>query len=278
MSGAVQSSEVARKYELIYGQLANAAKHQLAVARGRAEFRPIDAYDSLVMRMHAEWHLFTSGTHLDLAAPASWREFGVEKTGTVADWITRWNDLYVRLAKQHIPAGCDVLFDLGCGWGHRCVDLWLGGVDIRYICGDRPAATQRAVFELEALFPRMRLEWMPFDFLKPNLVKVPAAKVCIYTCHAIEQVRDVGATWLDRVFNIYPDADVTGIHLEPVSWQIDPARTVDRAYAERHSYNRDLMEVLIHHPDVKLVRADADVYDQGDESFATSLIVWRRKQ
>jgi hypothetical protein len=162
-----------------------------------------------------------------------------------------YDGLYATVARrlQRLGGDADVVLELGCGWGRSLFELWLGGGPrrARYCAGEFTAAGRECAALLAGLEPALSLEVFAFDFHQPAY---PAAargrKLLVYTLHAIEQAPILRAEAVDGLLALAEE--VVGFHLEPVGWQLRPAGSAEaaagEAYARRHDYNRNLVELL----------------------------------
>jgi hypothetical protein len=216
----------------------------------------------------------------------AWRERGIARAANRHAWSLAQDRVVVEAAQRYIRPTCELVLDLGCGWGHRMVDVWLNGAAprARFAGGDRSTQSRDLVVALQGLFPAMPAEWFRFDFIDPNfeVVKGTPRDVCVLTCNAIEQVTYIGPTFFDRLLARYPGASITGIHVEPITFQIAECEgalpyvdiAIDRQYAEQRKYNMDLYPVVLAHPRLTVVAAEQAVLDAG-QGNSTSVLVWR---
>lgn len=287
----MQRDEIAAKYEHVYRSIYKAAVHFIANFDGTPE----ETYEALATAVPAIWStslwaqaLSVQGSpptnderqhaiHQFLSQPATWLEGSTKRTGTSAEFTAAADSLFVKAALPYAK-GSEHFIDLGCGWGHRMIDMYRAGLDALFFGGDRSKYSRLLTESAASLFPKMRCNWFQFDFLQPDLANADgeASKVCLYTCHAIEQVTTIGPGLIDAVLQRYPHAAITGIHLEPISFQMNPSRRSDLAYAERKHYNMDLYETVRMRRDLGIERAEPVILDAGDGN-ATSLLVWSRK-
>lgn len=293
-----QRQDVAGKYEGIYGQLCYVADAILSDDDIPARVR----YQQLKNTLPAYWTALTQlrpgetivlpppleilGRALQLGAePAQWRVRDVTVSGTAADYSRAMDSLAVDTLRRHVPAAAELVFDLGCGWGHRMFDAYLAGIApaAKYWGGDRSQASRFLVERIHTLFPDLRAGWFPFDFLHPDFDIVPGSprEVCLFTCHAIEQVTRIGTALFDRILARFPDSAITGIHLEPVTFQLEPgahgnAADVNYAYAKQRDYNLDLVAQLRGHPRIEMIASETGVLDRGGGN-ATSILIWKRR-
>lgn len=207
--------------------------------------------------------------------PESWTERGVKKAGSRAalsrDMDTFYTQEIIRYAQNH-----DLVLDLGCGWGHRMVNLYVSGANAQFIGGDRSQHSRSVNKAVTGLFPQMRAGWCPFDFTAPDFSGMPSAdRVCVFTVHAIEQVKSIGIALFDALLRRFPNSEITGVHLEPIAAQIDERCTGAAAYAAKREYNQDLF-ASAHHPQVEIVASEAVIFDLGDDN-PTSLLVWKKR-
>jgi hypothetical protein len=156
-----------------------------------------------------------------------------------------------RLIVEVLDSACrpdtGLVVELGAGWAWHLLDFWLasGPRDARYIAAEYTEAGRRAATRLAQLDPRLRFDAIPFDYNAPSLIGLEAAEhAVVYSQHSIEQIPRITPALFDAMRSVAPS--VTGIHFEPVGWQLHGgARTGTSAEnADRHDYNRNLVEVL----------------------------------
>lgn len=272
---STQRPDVAAKYEAIYEGLA-----LLAGQIGAHD------YQRLRQSLAAAWSTFSMDPRKYrpwLAEPVAWAEEGISLTGTRATWLDSYSKLFARAAAEHIAPETDLLIDLGCGIGHRMVDLHRAGVKARFAGGDLSRYSEALTRMFATMFPAMAADWFRFDFTAPDFhlcdvnSKTEPKRVVVFTCHAIEQVRRLGPATFDAVFKRFPDAEIAGIHLEPVSWQIDLNLTREREYATLREYNADLMDVLEDHKAIAVRHTEPVIYRQAGDWNPTSLVVWEKR-
>jgi hypothetical protein len=282
-----QREDVAKKYEAIYELIDMVVAAVIKAFPGP----PREVYARLKMAAPGAWvtynWIWTQGKkpsqkeqqeYVDahFAEPVEWSDYGVRKSGPRIDSIRASEALFAKAIAERL-AGCDLVFDLGCGWGHRMVDVHLAGLHAQFIGGDRSPASGRIIASLASVFKDGRFGWFQFDFLKPDFSAVAAAprKIGVYSIHAIEQVEILGPAVFDALLRRFPDVPIHGVHIEPVAFQIDPAREKEFLYAQGKRYNTDLYEVLRTHPGLELTEVLPDIHDLGD-SNTSSLIAWTR--
>lgn len=287
---ARQRPEIQEKYEKLYGLLKICAEASLKSAGtdGPATFR------RLKESLPAIWALLmeSGGGPVARILPmidaynaraCEWYESGVKIAGTNLGWDQTSTRVLVKALTAHLPANCDLVMDLGCGWGHRMVDLWLGGgpATAEYRGGERSGPGLEIIDLLGRVLPGMNIVGFPFDFLAPDFTAVQGdpSSICVYTYLAIEQVRYLGPALFDKLLERFPKADITGVHLEPFGFQAfsadDPNFAMDRDYATAHGYNLDLFEQVSRHPRLKIIDAETGLLGQG-RGNAIGLLVWRR--
>ena len=278
-----QRKDIKQKYEVIYHQVAQVVENAVS-----SDTDPIRTYLNLKVQADAAWGTMSWLMQSDKKGlpPAAeqtafmnafpmqrltWAERGQYKEGTRADWVASHSALFSQSYLAHIPK-CDLVLDLGCGWGHRMADLYLAGLRTPTIGGDRSPDCRRAVTALAKLFPDIDMDWFQFDYLAPDFTALPDAfHTCVYSCHAIEQVATLGPALFDRLLEKYPL--VSGVHIEPIAFQIDASRVQDHLYAKRKAYNLDLYETIRSHPRLKVLHSEPAIMDMGAGN-ASSLLVW----
>ncbi len=181
-----------------------------------------------------------------------------------------------------------LVVELGCGWGLNLADLHLSGGprDAAYVGLDLSSegiACLRMLARLEGA-PK-RLTGGPFNFLQPDYSMLPRAggHALVFSFHAIEQIKTIPEAAITGLFGI---ADrVTGVHHEPVGWQIREARGLPpadcgatRESSARYGYNENLWSVLSgleRTGQIRAVKAVPDIFGHKRKN-ASSLIVWER--
>lgn len=288
-----QDPRVAPKYEMLYGVLHTYARSLLA---SLPSGDPAATFVQLRDKLQAAWDvILDAGGEISreeferrcaafLATPRSWMEQGRRVDGTQLDQIRAWTRLHTNAVRAHSPADCDMILDLGCGWGHRLWDVYThGGPRNAAYWGLERAAPGLATARLVAtLFPAVETGFAPFDFMNPDFTAVAGApkSIVVYSFLAIEQVFRLGSGLFDALRARFPDATITGIHLEPIGFQAfsgDPAWDTDLRYAMEHRYNIDLYDQVRLHPALSISAFETRVFDEGLGN-STSLLVWRSRQ
>jgi hypothetical protein len=294
VNSGTQRADVADFYEAVYALLARTAA---AIAADRSvpsemkflRFKEVlpGAWAALSRRKVNEnvgLNELLAAAAECMAQPFTWIHNGQTVAGTLESYH-QFVDVFLRdIIVRHAPPECDLVIDLGCGWGHRMFDVWLGGGPRRalYAGGDRPNASRDCIAQIAPFFPSMRVDAFRFDFLNPSFYPLPydAKDVFVYSVHAIEQIERLGPALFRSLLASYPGARITGVHLEPAMFQLpgaesaDPARwRLDRDYAVRWRYNQDLVEQLASNPSIKIQVAEPSglTVPKGN---GTALLVW----
>jgi hypothetical protein len=183
----------------------------------------------------------------------------------------------------------DAVIELGAGWGRNLFLLHLSGrIPAKTaLYALEFAETARLAGTLVAnAVPAVPFKALPFDYHAPDYSSIPAsdAPTVVASIHSAEQIpmmsRDVFMKLIARRPNL------TGIHLEPVSFQIPADRRGFRtaqtsaAYAEQHDYNRNLWTLLTTLESdgvLKIEDVVTDVLGLNPKNPAT-LIRWRAKR
>jgi hypothetical protein len=281
-----QRENIKEKYEFIYGNVAEIVEAVIASSRVPAH----QTYATLKRAVPAGWVLAIwmrqrqgaptveqQRDYVDayLAEAAAWEEDGERKSGTRIDYMVSTDAFFAKTFAQRLT-DCDLILDLGCGWGHRMVDVHLQGVNAQFVGGERSPHANGIIKALAALFPSARLGWFAFDFLNPDFsaVAATAKKIGVFSCHAIEQVEILGPALFDALLARFPDAELTGVHIEPISWQIDRSCTAEHAFAQRLQYNTDLLAVVQNHPSLRVTEVKSIIHNGYDHN-PSSLLTWR---
>ncbi len=292
-----QRSDVAAKYEGYYQAMANVIRAVLAspeIDRGRK-------FDFLKMLMPSVWNGMASGTLASKvtpdsllalaadynAAPCTWEERGTRKERTRVDYHQAEDEACTGNVLKFAPADCDLIFDLGCGWGWRTFSLWPAGGPRKalYAAGDQASGSQACIEALKPLFPEMKAQGFSFDFLAPDFGAFPDAArgVLVFTFCAIEQVERIGSALFDALLERFPASNIVGVHIEPVSFQIPSWSTNnpdavarDLKYAQERRYNQDLYRQIADHPRLDLVTAVPGLFDTLAGN-SRALLVWKNR-
>ncbi len=187
-------------------------------------------------------------------------------------------DLIQRILLDGCTPETRLVVELGSGGGMNLLNLHLwGGPRVPY-CALEPTESGRACTEiLAALDPGLDLTTASFDFEQPDYDVLPRvdAHVLVFTVHSIEQVTELPREVITGLFDL--GASVTGVHFEPVGWQIldEPDRS-SHEYALRQRYNRNLWALLQELEAGGEVTVDTVVPDLFGDKYKNpgTLIVW----
>lgn len=141
------------------------------------------------------------------------------------------------------------IVELGSGHGLNLCDIYCRGGPARatYFGLELTGSGRRCLETLSALDQEFKCQSLFFDFNAPDLgpIRDVTGHLVVFTVHSIEQIPNIGS---DLFRTLVGAADsVSGVHLEPVGWQVSAPRDSafsTREYAERRGYNLDLFEVL----------------------------------
>lgn len=141
----------------------------------------------------------------------------------------------------------ELVADLGSGWGHNLLSVWLSGGphDALYVAAEYTESGRRAAATLAALEPALHFQAVPFDYLAPDLSMLDRVQhAVVSSVQSIEQIARVTPALFEQLYAL--GERVSAVHLEPLGWQLgeegDGISTPD--YAERHDYSRNFVEVL----------------------------------
>jgi len=172
-----------------------------------------------------------------------------------------------------------LVVELGAGWAWHLLSLWSGGGPgtATYVAAEYTAAGRRAAARLAALDARLRFRAVEFDYREPDLRTLGRVQeAVVFTQHSVEQVDGLPDSLFTTIRGL---ADrVTCVHFEPVGWQCEAGGRAgsSRAYAERHAYNRDLVQRLRAEQAAGrlTIRTIATEVVGVNPDNATSVIVW----
>lgn len=177
----------------------------------------------------------------------------------------------------------DSIVELGCGYGQNLFKIFYngGGVDLKYFGGEFTKSGVEMARKLANIEPNMKAEFFHFNHLKPKFDKKFdfGERVLVFTCHTIEQVREIPDNWFKVVANIAPF--VRCIHAEPFGFQIaslGEASQKHKEYFIKNGWNLNFAKML------KKAGENGDIiiedalleYSCGTDPFnPTSIAVWR---
>jgi hypothetical protein len=171
-----------------------------------------------------------------------------------------------------------LVLELGSGPGYRVLGTWLaGGPEALYVGAEYTAPGRDASELLAARDPQLRFRALPFDYYAPDLTSLGRHRhAVVFTAHSVEQIPSLPASVIDAIRGVADS--VTVLHFEPVGWQFNgdtPGSSI--AYAERHDYNRNLVDLLLDQEaagNIEILTSIRDVM-ANNPANSTSLIAWR---
>ncbi len=182
----------------------------------------------------------------------------------------------------------DAIVELGAGWGRNLFLTYFAGAGneaTQYYALEYAETARQATRLLARLDQRLSIDALPFDYHVPNFEDIPksAAPTVLATVHSVEQIPYLSeAVFMDFLLR---RPNTSGIHIEPVGWQLPPEVMKGRqarssaAYAEKHDYNRNLWQTLTNLEaagHIKVTDVMPDIVGQNLDNPAT-LIRWTRR-
>ncbi len=157
--------------------------------------------------------------------------------------------LLIRAVAAQCRPDTGLVVELGSGWGQNLADLYLAG-------GPRRAAyrgleltpTGRECTRLLAgLEPDLDLDALAFDYRAPDYGGLPRGNghAVVFSYHSIEQIAELREDVVTGLLDL--GATVTGVHFEPIGWQVEghrPELGATEAYAGLQHYNRNFLALL----------------------------------
>lgn len=147
-----------------------------------------------------------------------------------------------------IPPRADTIVELGCGYG---VNLFLlaeliDPAKVRFVAAEYTESGRRLCSRLAAMDPALPLETAFIDHKAPDLSFLgESASVAFFTCHSIEQVEEIPATYFATLAAAAPR--VFAAHLEPFGFQVDgftPANSRQKGCFQDSGWNRNFYAAL----------------------------------
>ena len=173
-----------------------------------------------------------------------------------------------------------LVLELGSGPGYRVLGTSLAGgpTDALYVGAEYTAPGREASELLAARDPQLRFRALPFDYYEPDLSELGHHRHAVVFTVA-QRRADPGAAAgrhrRDPRRRGQPSRSCTSSPSAGSSAAIRPGRPA--AYAERHDYNRNLVDLLLDQDargNIELVTSIRDVMANNPDN-STSLIAWR---
>lgn len=254
------------KYEGEWGRVRELAER--VIASGEHDL-------SRVLRLvEAEWRGMT-------AEPAEGLAFGEPVVLPDAALFGGRRDLILAVLRRACRPGTGLVAELGSGSGINLLNLHLwGGPRVPYFALEPTEQGRACATLLAGLDGGLDLSARPFDFESPGYDLPRAEHTLVFTSHSIEQVTELPS---DAITGLFGLADsVTGVHFEPIGWQVRQAAVDDpaRRWAEKKGYNRNLWPLLAGlaaSGEIEIETALPDVIGDNRRN-ASTLVVWRRAE
>jgi hypothetical protein len=189
-----------------------------------------------------------------------------------------------RTVLRQVKPSTSKIIETGAGWGEHLCTLYLEGgpAHATYYALEPVHLGRRCALELAALEPRFRLRAAFFDYKAPAYpVGADAMHTLLLTVHSIEQVTDIHPDTIRAALRL--GREVTGVHLEPVGWQVEhesrwsPITARHAARCREMNYNRNLVPLLRSLEAEGAIRIEVLLPDfVGLEHNPGTLIVWRK--
>jgi hypothetical protein len=176
-----------------------------------------------------------------------------------------------------------LIVELGSGWGNNLLDLYLSGGPrhVPYYGLELTAAGRECARLLADLEPGLQLITLPFDYRAPDYTRLPRDNphVVVFTSHSVEVIPQLGEDVITKLFDL--GSSLTGVHFEPIGWQVRPNRTAigaTREYSLAQGYNENFWQVLsrlAERREIAIETTSPDMFHHKT-SNASTLVVWRR--
>lgn len=177
------------------------------------------------------------------------------------------------------------VIETGSGWGEHLCNIFLEGgpLEATYYALELEEEGRKCALLLAALDPDLKMEAHFFDYQSADYAALPKddAHTLLLTAHSIEQVAQIDPKCILSALEL--GARVTGVHVEPVGWQLSTESEWSEASREHHErctklrYNRNLWTLLKDFEAANRIRI-LDVRQNfiGLDYNPASLIVWEK--
>lgn len=219
-------------------------------------------------------------------APANGSVYGGPVTLPRAALIGGRQHFHARTLMGQCGPDTDLIVELGSGWGLNVLDLYLAGGPrrARYRGLELSAAGRACATRLAALEPELDFAAHPFNYLQPDYSPLPRGQhAVVFSSHSVEQIPYLPPAAIIGLLEL--GERITGVHFEPVGWQIrrakglpEVARGATEDNAERNNYNRDfwtVLEALERKGRIAIKVAEADILGHKPKNVS-SLVIWEK--
>jgi len=180
----------------------------------------------------------------------------------------------------------DTIVELGAGWGLNLLDLYLAGGPpfARYRALELSNSGRACATRLAALEPALDFRADYFNYFEPDYRTIERSPhALVFSSHSVEQVPHMPRAAIEGTLAL--GERVTGVHFEPIGWQIREQRGMPPAqlgatieHAEHANYNRDFWSVLValeRDGRIKINTAEPDLLGHKTKN-ALSYVVWEK--
>jgi hypothetical protein len=230
---------------------------------------------SRVLRLvEAEWR------RMDLK-PTKGTSFGETVTLPRAAIFGARQALRTRTLIRACMPSTKTIVELGSGWGNNLLDLYLSGgpADAHYHALEPTRSGRECAKLLANLEPGLHLAASEFDYDRPDYSTIPSLTphVVVFTSHSIETIPHLSESAITGLLSL--GTAVTGVHFEPVGWQLsenvgDAGAT--REYSLKNRYNENLWDILKgleREGKITVTTAVPDIFHHKTYN-ASCLIIW----
>jgi len=188
-----------------------------------------------------------------------------------------------RLFAEAMDPKTETIIELGAGWGRNLFAFYLSGLaprQARFYALELAANARTTAVLLRSFDPSLQLAVLDFDFHAPSydLIQASDAPALVVTMHAVEQIPTLSPAVFTELIARLPD--LSGLHIEPVGFQLSPTSRASAAYAEKNDYNRNLwpvLEELVRGGAIEITETRVDFIGLNPANPST-IIRWRTKR
>lgn len=180
----------------------------------------------------------------------------------------------------------DLIVELGSGWGLNILDVFVRGgpSDALYAAMELSELGRKTSDTLASLEPRLRYSSSYFNYFSPDYKSLPAGNrhVLLFSSHSIEQVPHLDEAVIKGALAL--GDSVTGVHFEPVGWQIHEetggasavGASKSKSIANRYNENFwPLLRSLEKSGHIEITHIAPDIIGHKTKN-ASSLIIWKK--
>lgn len=196
-----------------------------------------------------------------------------------------FRSLVVETVIEHCQPKTGRIIETGSGWGEHLSNIWDDGGprDASYYALELTKNGQACAAALAELNERFKLTTHHFDYRNPDLsyLAPQGNHTLLFSVHSIEQVDEIPEAYILDALKM--DDAVTGIHFEPIGWQMIPEADYNEftiqhvEHCRKLAYNHNfwqLVQDMERANRIRIIKAVPNI--AGPKRNPASLVIWEK--